>query len=375
MKKKGNKFQSPGQALKYFLEEKNWTQEDLSYILSISLKHTNEMVKDKKSISIEIARLLENVFSWSAQEWMSLSTTYQLRSGFDNEKSELVKKRAEFAQYMPLNELIKKGWLNKYETKEQLEKQIRKFWGIPTNEEIDLSFLGQKVNNLRYKTSEAYNDRFNSYHAIIWAQMAHNYAQRMQVSPFNKQGLIELMDSMHTYTKSPNGIKRFIGDLSSVGVKFVFLSHLSKTYLDGAAFLSEDGPVVALTGRYDRIDNFWFTLAHELSHVVLHLTNGKSKFIFVDDTTKKGNSEAEEEANKLAEKILLQREIFEYFNDFLNYITEDKVIDFSNTYKLHPAIVVGILAFNDVVSYSNLQRFKEPVRNRIPSKYRVEDLK
>ena len=102
---------------------------------------------------------------------------------------------------------------------------------------------------------------------------------------------------------------------------------------------------------------------------------GKSKFIFVDDTTKKGNSEAEEEANKLAEKILLQREIFEYFNDFLNYITEDKVIDFSNTYKLHPAIVVGILAFNDVVSYSNLQRFKEPVRNRIPSKYRVEDLK
>lgn len=366
-------FQSPGQALKYFLEQKEWTQEDLSFILSISLKHTNEIIKDKKPISLELAKLLENVFSLDAMEWMNLATKYQLQKNSGSDKERAVKLKADVYHYMPINELIKKGWIK---NTVNLENEIRSFWNLPKNGDLDLSFLNSQRTNLEYKKSEAFESSFNEFNALIWHQMALNSSRLMKTKPFNKKALVELMDLMYSYTNKEDGIKEFLDELNNVGVKFIFLSHLSKTYLDGAAFLADGVPVVALTGRYDRVDNFWFTLAHELAHVMLHLTNGVSNSIFIDDTTKskevRSNSVKEQEANAKAEQLLHQNDIFQHFLHNASYITDDKVEEFSNTSRIHPSIVVGMLAFNDLASYSTLQRFKESVRDKIPSKYKVD---
>jgi HTH-type transcriptional regulator / antitoxin HigA len=366
-------FQSPGQALKYFLEQKDWTQEDLSFILSISLKHTNELIKDKKPISLELAKLLENVFNLDAMEWVKLVAKYQLNKNTDLEKGRAVKLKADVYHYMPINELIKKGWIK---NTNNLEGEIRSFWNLSKKGELDLSFLNSHKANLEYRKSEAFESSFNEFNALIWHQMAMNSSRQMKAKPFNKKGLIELMDLMYSYTNKEDGVKEFLSELNNVGVKFVFLSHLSKTYLDGAAFLADGAPVVALTGRYDRVDNFWFTLAHELAHVMLHLTNGGSNSIFIDDTTKskeaRSNSIKEQEANTKAEELLHQNDIFQHFLHNASYITDDKVEEFSSTSHIHPSIVVGMLAFNDLASYSTLQRFKESVREKIPTKYKAE---
>ena len=61
--------------------------------------------------------------------------------------------------------------------------------------------------------------------------------------------------------------------LNGYGIILIVEPHLPKTYLDGAAFLTPSGnPVIAMTLRYDRIDNFWFVLMHELAHVSKHLS-------------------------------------------------------------------------------------------------------
>ena len=71
--------------------------------------------------------------------------------------------------------------------------------------------------------------------------------------------------------------------LEKHGIHLIIERHLQKTYLDGAALLLEDStPVVGLTLRYDRIDNFWFCLLHELAHIVLHLGK-ENQNLFVDD--------------------------------------------------------------------------------------------
>ncbi len=360
-------FQNPGEALNYYLERNDWTQEDLAYILSVSLKHTNEIIKNKKPVSFELAKLLQNAFKGTTQEeWINLSTRFQLSQSKEDNKGELVKLRATLSEYMPLNELMKKGWIGNYSTKEQLESQMRKFWSTPTNNAFDIASIEKRVHRLKFKTSEKFNDNFNAYHAVIWAQMVENFAKSTKVSGYDRSGLKALMDTMHGYTFAPNGVKKFMADLASVGVKFVFLSHLTKTYLDGAAFKADDSPIVALTGRYDRIDNFWFTLAHELSHVYYHLSD---EFIFMDDSTSIGISKEEIQANKSAEELLLLPEVLDFLKDYLNYLTVDKVIDCSNQLQLHSSIIVGMLAHRDYIAFSNLHRFKEPVRNQIPKKY------
>ena len=76
-------------------------------------------------------------------------------------------------------------------------------------------------------------------------------------------------------TRRADGPKRARDLLASKGIVLVTEEHLSGTYLDGAAMLTDDGrPVIGVTLRYDRLDNFWFVLLHELGHVFLHLMSG-----------------------------------------------------------------------------------------------------
>jgi HTH-type transcriptional regulator/antitoxin HigA len=81
--------------------------------------------------------------------------------------------------------------------------------------------------------------------------------------------------------------------LEKHGIHLIVVPHLQRTYLDGAAILLPDGtPIISLTLRYDRIDNFWFCLLHELAHVSKHLS--ASDRLIIDDLDLRGK-EAETE--------------------------------------------------------------------------------
>jgi HTH-type transcriptional regulator / antitoxin HigA len=93
--------------------------------------------------------------------------------------------------------------------------------------------------------------------------------------------------------------------LNKAGIHLVFERHLSKTHLDGAAFkLPDESPVIALTLRYDRLDNFWFTLCHELAHVALHLDRNDVDAFF-DDLAESGSGKCEREADVFAAEALI----------------------------------------------------------------------
>ena len=126
-KKTISDFRTPGQALKYLLTYHEWTQDDLAHVLTISLKHTNEIIKDKKPISIDIARLLEKVSGWRAYEWIMLDADFQLSKKIEETKEKLVERQVEVYKYLPINELLKKGWLKPYDDINGLNKQLHSF--------------------------------------------------------------------------------------------------------------------------------------------------------------------------------------------------------------------------------------------------------
>jgi len=88
--------------------------------------------------------------------------------------------------------------------------------------------------------------------------------------------------------------------LRSKGIILVTEKHLSGTYLDGGAMLDHDGrPVIGLTLRFNRLDNFWFVLLHELGHVFLHLMDGL-RYDFFDEEETSGDDKVEREADAFA---------------------------------------------------------------------------
>jgi len=136
-----------------------------------------------------------------------------------------------------------------------------------------------------------------------------------------------------------NGPKLAVEALASEGIAFVFLPHLPGTYLDGAAMYRSDGvPLIALTLRRDRIDNFWFTLLHELAHVKFHLKHDTP--YFVDDLEVGSTLDLEQEADDMAGKALIPDDLWATFESGA-YASYQQLYDFAERAEVHPAIVAG----------------------------------
>lgn len=135
-----------------------------------------------------------------------------------------------------------------------------------------------------------------------------------------------------------DGPTRVSSALLKRGIIFLVLEHLPGTYLDGAALCRSDGtPVIAMTLRHDRLDNFWFTLIHEYCHAARHLTPDR-RYI-VDDLDVKGSSAIEDEADTFAQDTLISKELWrEHSSPDLD---TEGVVALAALAKVGPAVVAG----------------------------------
>lgn len=135
-----------------------------------------------------------------------------------------------------------------------------------------------------------------------------------------------------------DGPRKAVDFLKDIGVVMITMDHLPGTFLDGAAICRGDGaPVIALTLRHDRIDNFWFTLLHEFAHVCLHLN--RSTRVIIDDLEVTSPDGIEKEADEFARDALIPRKIWnEYASEDLE---TEELIELAAEANVHPAIVAG----------------------------------
>jgi HTH-type transcriptional regulator/antitoxin HigA len=150
---------------------------------------------------------------------------------------------------------------------------------------------------------------------------------------------IDVVRSLAKLSLYDDGPQRVRAALSKLGIIMVILPHLLGTHLDGAAMRRSDGiPVIALTLRRDRIDNFWFTLLHELAHVVFHL--GEDKFFILDDLEIGSSEEIEEHADRLAQEALVPKDLWATFNNGA-YTSLSDILEFARRAEVSPAIIAG----------------------------------
>ena len=136
----------------------------------------------------------------------------------------------------------------------------------------------------------------------------------------------------------PNGPLVAKRELARIGIILIIMEHLPGTYLDGAALCRADGaPVIALTLRHDRIDNFWFTLLHEFCHVSEHLKEDRT--LIIDDLELKSADEIEDEADRFAQEALIPLEIWDA--EASTDMGTEEVVQLAELAEVHPAIVAG----------------------------------
>jgi len=141
-------------------------------------------------------------------------------------------------------------------------------------------------------------------------------------------------------TRRKDGPKRAQALLLSKGIILVTEKHLSGTYLDGGAMLDQEGrPVIGLTLRFDRLDNFWFVLMHELGHVFLHLMDGL-RYDFFDEEETAGDDKVEREADAFAlDSLIPESKWDECLSRFA--LSEEAVRIDAKNLGIAPSIIAG----------------------------------
>jgi HTH-type transcriptional regulator/antitoxin HigA len=182
----------------------------------------------------------------------------------------------------------------------------------------------------------------NEYALLAWQarilERAHDPSELEEMAEFELDD--RWLPDLVSLTKRQDGAKRAKQLLAKKGIALVIERHLQGSYLDGAAMLGDGGrPVIGLTLRYDRLDNFWFVLLHELGHVFLHLFDGL-RFDFFDEESGPDNDSIEAEADKFALEALIPEQLWDQCLSRFALSEEAVRIDADNL-GVHPSIIAG----------------------------------
>jgi HTH-type transcriptional regulator / antitoxin HigA len=356
----------PGDYIEEQLEVRGWTQQDFADIIGVSIQTVNKLLKNKTNITTHIATALAEAFEQSAQYWLNLDALYQIQSSnFSNQKQE-VQTRKEIYNRIPVNEMARRGWINKGKSFEEFKANILKFFGWDS---LDFS-LFDKTLGPSFRKSEKLAEKFSPSAAMCWFQMAKNTACTINAPAYNQDELKKLYKKIAYYSSLENGVADFLTALNACGVKFFVLGHLKNTYIDGAAFMDKHNPVIVYTGRYKRLDNFWFTVAHEIAHVIYHLNSAATWFIDIENNV---INQQEIEANTYAQEMLKHHEIKAFFaQTTTNNITSQQIISCAESLSIHPSLVVGALFYIKKIYPTRLHEFSENILAQIPDVYQVD---
>ncbi len=348
----------PGDSIREELSYLGWEQKDLAEVMGCTEKHISQLVTNKAPITYETACQLSKIFKQSVQFWLNLDANYRQRLQESAKVADTAAKALIYS-YMPVREL--RHYVDLPRKTEQLVAAVKRFWDRDVQ---DFDFLESEA-QVCFRKSEAYNN-FNPYFALTWLQLARNVTEsKLPKAAYVPERLEALAAEMPDYTIKPDGVVAFVKELERCGVVFMQIDHFEKTYVDGASFFHGERPVIIYTARQNRNDNFWFTIAHEIGHILLHADSQGSVFIdTLDDLDLSDQRECE--ADDFAGSILKSDQIKGAFRD-VKRPSVVRVKIRASELGLHPAVVAGSLQHQGTAAWTSFHELKEPVKHLLPS--------
>ena len=320
---------TPIEAISFVMDQRGMKQADLVPFIG-SRSKVSEVLRGKRSLSLSMIRSLNTHLNIPAEILIS--------EGIDLPHDGEAVKWDSF----PVKEIAKRGWVTGFDSKTQAEEIMRK---LASNARADFYFSDQNYACLRQGTRRNVKDDPFALDAWILGVLAQ--AEKNETNVKFDQDLLDgsfinKVVNLSVLEDGPLKAKEF---LQNVGIRLVIVPHFKKTYLDGAALLNKKGePIIALSLRHDRLDNFWFTLSHELAHLVLGHVHNTEGHCILDDLDLSPKDQKEKEADELAQESLIPGELWNN-HPARNTGKLRDVIDLASKAYVHKAIVAGRIRY------------------------------
>ena len=292
---------SPVAAIEFRMDQAGLTPRDLVPFMGSRAK-VSEVLSGKRDITMSMARALHKHLGISADVLLR-----EPGAAFDAAFDDIEPHR------FPLKEMAKRKWIpGPPDLLGNAEELIRGLMERAGGRETATAGLYRKNDHRRIN---AKTDEY-ALRAWCWQVLATATAHPPDADYAPGTVTPDFLRRVAQLSSSEVGPRQARDFLAEHGIALEVVEHLPRTHLDGAALRLGDGrPVVGLTLRYDRIDNFWFCLLHELAHVGLHLDGGDDD-AFVDDLTLRdlggaGGDSKEAQADQWAEEALIPQSVWE----------------------------------------------------------------
>ena len=338
----------PGRTINRFLDSLDMTQKNLSERTGVTEKHISCIVNGESSITSDMAVKLSNAIGGDPSFWNNLQTNYdQTLARLKND--ELAATEVNYVKKFPYAELVKRGMVDKKTKSIDKVRELWKFFGVNSLSAVsttEATAWRRGVVELDAKSESL----------AAWLRCgeleAKKLADSIDIAPHDAEKLKELLPKIRAYTTYTQGDfwSELQRDLAGVGVVLVAVRHFPGTKASGATRWMGDNPVIELSAYGRDADKVWFTLLHEIGHVLKH--GKRDKFI---SFTKDNEKTAEElEADEFASETLIPKKRIDEFllkGDFSRL----SIIHFANEIQIHPGVVVGRLKNMHLLPYSVMQ--------------------
>jgi HTH-type transcriptional regulator/antitoxin HigA len=336
----------PGEFLVEVLEDLGMGKDELARRMNRPAAKLSAIFRGDKAITPDTALQLEKVTSVPAHIWIGLEAEYRLTLAKLQEQKEIErrKKQTPLISKFCYNELSKYGYVEQKSKPIEKVEELQKFLGVTSLLNLDnvkryQPFFRQNINKNHKVSSEA---------VISWLRIGEIEAYKIDTKPFDSEKLYKLLPTLRGMTTQlPEKFQKELKNkFSDAGIALIIVPHLPKTCAHGATFwLNKNKAVLMITIRGRWADMFWFSLFHELGHILLH--SKQQVYIESDDVDFVVKS-LENEANEFASDNLVPAPEYEDFVERGAFYKQD-ILKFAKQINIHPGIVVGRLQHDEKI--------------------------
>ena len=332
----------PGATIREQLDDRGMTQKEFALRMDMSEKHISQLINGDVRLTPSVALRLESVLGVPASFWNNLETRYREKL-LQVEEENAMDRDIALSKLFPYAEMVRYNWIEKTSNPVEKVRNLRRYFEVARLDIIDhLSMPGIAYRRLAVTEKSDYS-------LAVWAQQAKLQARDKKVALLNLQKLSDDLPYIRSMTmdKPETFCPKLEQELSDCGIALVLLPHMQGSFLHGASFIDGKKVVMGLTVRGRDADRFWFSLFHELDHVLeQHI-----------DKPHGPTQEDEDHANIFARDLLISPDDYAKLIENKN-VNSQTVVSFAAEVGIDPGIVVGRLQNDGVIKHNVMNELK-----------------
>jgi len=340
----------PGYYVADIIEDMDISQTEFAKRLNTTPKNISKLINGQIKLSDEIAKKLSMMLGTSADIWLNFQKEFDMKV-LEIKRQKEIDAQAEIVKMIDYSYFVKIAGLPKADKSYDKVINLCSFFKVS-----DLHILREPDFLVNYRMGITEVQDKNTINAKAWLQTAINFANTNTLGTFNISKLKKSLPQIREMTlQKPEEFMPKIKEIfSKCGIMFVLLPHLKNSGINGAVkWFSSEKVMIAINDRRCYADTFWFSLFHEIKHVMQQ----KHKITFISSNDEKLENELEQEADQFARDYLIPPEEYAKIRHN-NYVKDTEICRFAKNIEVHPGIVAGRLQHDGVISQKRCAQLK-----------------